>query len=443
MKRLAVVLVALLGAACSSAGGGDCPTESGTGCAPKSARVDLYEPTFSDPTTVTNPLFPIAMLDSVVFSGTVDGKPFRTETTLLPETKTLEWNGREIEALVSQYMAFSGGRIEEVALDYYAQDDIGAVWYLGEDVADYDKEGVIFTHEGTWRVGVDGAPLSMIMPSVPHVGDAYLAENTPPSAWEELTVLSVDLVVSGPSGPIPGAMVGSELHMDGEREEKVFAPGYGEFSTGSIETDNLEALALAIPADALSGGVPAELETLAAGTADLFDAAEAGDWSRARTTLDTVKSSWESYRAGGVPPLLEAEMDRILDALAKNVARLNPQQARHHTIALTRVIFDFFLRYETRTDIDRVRLDLWLAQVIVDAGTGIPGPVRGDAATLELVWNRVAHTFDAPTSARIEADLSELRRAARVENFEQAIETATRLRATFAEIGWRGTDGSD
>jgi hypothetical protein len=54
--------------------------------APDGDRVDIAEPTFSDPTAITNPLFPISDLDSVVFSGEVEGKPFHTETTLLPQT---------------------------------------------------------------------------------------------------------------------------------------------------------------------------------------------------------------------------------------------------------------------------------------------------------------------------------------------------------------------
>jgi hypothetical protein len=37
-----------------------CGTQSGTGCAPKSERVDLAKPSFSDPTNVSNPLFPVS-----------------------------------------------------------------------------------------------------------------------------------------------------------------------------------------------------------------------------------------------------------------------------------------------------------------------------------------------------------------------------------------------
>lgn len=68
--------------------------------APESERVDVVAPTFSDPTNVTNPLFPISGLHSAVLSGTVEGKTFHTETTLLPETRIIEWTeGQKVETL--------------------------------------------------------------------------------------------------------------------------------------------------------------------------------------------------------------------------------------------------------------------------------------------------------------------------------------------------------
>jgi hypothetical protein len=51
--------------------------------APDSQRVDLEKPTFSSPTRVTNPLFPIGGLFRAVFYGKVDGALLRLETTLL------------------------------------------------------------------------------------------------------------------------------------------------------------------------------------------------------------------------------------------------------------------------------------------------------------------------------------------------------------------------
>jgi hypothetical protein len=43
----------------------DCGTFDGTGCAPESQRVDLAPPVFSNPTNVTNPLFPVSSQASV------------------------------------------------------------------------------------------------------------------------------------------------------------------------------------------------------------------------------------------------------------------------------------------------------------------------------------------------------------------------------------------
>jgi hypothetical protein len=66
-------------AAASSSATSSCDTESGTGCAPRSERVDLAKPSFSAPTNVTNPLFPVSKQESVLMLGRVDGKAFRTE----------------------------------------------------------------------------------------------------------------------------------------------------------------------------------------------------------------------------------------------------------------------------------------------------------------------------------------------------------------------------
>lgn len=63
---------------------------------------------------MTNPLFPISKLHSVVLNGKVDSKPFRTETTLLPNTRFIEWiDGQRVVVVVSQYTAYLDGRLEE------------------------------------------------------------------------------------------------------------------------------------------------------------------------------------------------------------------------------------------------------------------------------------------------------------------------------------------
>ena len=234
--------------------------------APGAQRIDLAMPAFSDPTDVTDPLHPLAWVESVLLLGTVDNQAFRTEVTLLPDTIIVV--GR---ASTSRRWSPScrvprrpdpGGR-----LDFYAQADDGSVFYFGEDVFDF-ADGAIVDTQGTWIAGKDG-PGAMIMPADPQIGE-YRPENIPGFVFEEVTVTDVDRQVEGPFGPDEGAIIVAELHMDGSLEDKTFAPGYGEFYTsGGGDT---EALALAVPTDAATGGAPTELNELLSGATTVLEA---------------------------------------------------------------------------------------------------------------------------------------------------------------------------
>ncbi|MBA2240040.1 MAG: hypothetical protein H0W09_02160, partial [Solirubrobacterales bacterium] len=282
--------------------------------APENQRIDVEAPTFSNPTEITNPLFPISELDSTIFSGRVDGQPFHTETTLLPETKLIEWSpGEQVEARVSQYFAYIDGRIEEVATDYYAQADDGSVWYLGEDVFDYDRKGFTDSFLGSWLAGREGPP-QMIMPADPQVGDVHRAENIPAIAFEEVAIKTIDKTVKGPAGDVEGAIVARELHDDGTYSNKVFAPGYGEFFTA--HGAEVEAMALAVPTDALEGPPPTELKQLFASANASLDAVESGAWKPAATSQEAASRAWSRYRQGPVPPRLASETERALRTLA-------------------------------------------------------------------------------------------------------------------------------
>lgn len=400
--------------------------------APESDRVDIAGPTFTDPTTITNPLFPISDLHSVIFSGEVEGKPFHTETTLLPETRVIEWgDGKQVETRISQYFAYLDGRIEEVALDYYAQADDGSVWYFGEDLWDFNEEGFIDSTEGAWLAGVDGPP-AMIMPGEPQVGDVHRAENVPPVAFEEVEVTTIDETVDGPAGPVEGALVGRELHLDGTFSDKVFAPGYGEFY--SAHEGDVEALALAVPTNALDGPVPAELESLSARADDVFDSVRSKDWDSANAALEPVTTAWDVYSDGDVPPYLATEMDRALDNLAAAVDARDHAQAGTAAIDVAQSSIDLQLRYRPPADVDRDRFELWARQLVVDAAAGDLAGMRGDVTTLEFIRDRFVHTLEQPDVIGIDAHLMELRNAVNDEDPAAGAEEAQSLRETLAGI---------
>jgi hypothetical protein len=397
--------------------------------APDRRRVDLVAPAFSDPTSITNPLFPISRLSSVVLNGRVDGKAFRTETTLLPDTRIIEWSaGQCVKALVSQYVAYLDGRIQEVALDLYAQADDGSVWYFGEDVFNY-RDGVVADTSGTWLAGKEG-PAAMIMPAGPKVGDVHRPENIPGLVWEEVAVKTVGRTVTGPRGPVGGAMVGRELHDDATFSDKVFAPGYGEFYTA--HEGDVEGLALAVPTDALPGPAPRALRRLASSASDSFRAAGSKRWLVASNSVRRMTAAWKVHRAAGVPPRLVAPTSRALDALARAVRARNRPKARNAALDVALAALDLQLRYRHPARIDGARFALWTRQVRVDAAAGNRAAASGDVATLEWIRDRIAGTLDRIAVTRIDTRLEALRANVGDEDLAAAARTAAALRKVLA-----------
>lgn len=414
-----------------------CGTESASGCAPESSRVDLGTPTFTNPTRITNPLFPASEVDQTLLLGNVDGHPLRVEYTLLPVTKTFEWHGQRVETRIVQYVAYLDRRINEVALDWYAQADDGAVWYFGEDVSDY-RDGVVETTEGTWVAGQDGPP-AMIMPAHPKVGDVYRVENIPGVVFEEITVRQVDVSIDTPQGAVRGGMIGDQLHVDGSHSDKLFAPGYGEFSTE--RGGDIEAVSLAVPIDARPTPVPQELETILAGATSVFETVRGGDWTAVAATLQRMQAAWSAMRAhGDIPRLLEVQMNRALaaltgDGLAPAIANRNVTGARTAAIDVGQAGLDLLLRHRPRLEIDVARLELWARQLVVDATSEDPGAtVIGDVVALERIRDRVTHLLSASDAAQLDARLNELRVAAGEHEFVEATAAAARIRSLVQQL---------
>src|SRR5262245_480181 len=392
--------------------------------APESERVDLDVPTFSNPTAITNPLFPVSRQESVLFLGHVEGKPFRTEVTLLPITRVIRWEGQTVETAVSQYNAFLGGRIEEVAYDLYAQADDGSVWYFGEDVFDF-RDGAIISTEGTWQAGRDG-PAAMIMPGEPNAGDVYRTENAPGLVFEEVTVRSTNETFDGPLGPIEGGMLADELHNDGKTEQKEFAPGYGEFYTAG--GGDVEALALAVPTDATTEPLPAQLTAMASNALDVYDAAAEHDWRAASASADEVRSAWTAFQGSDVPRLIEPHVDAAVRALDAAVARRGTREAQDAAIDAARLGLDLQLRYRPASEVNLARLDLWAAQLVSDAGANDAEAVSADAFAMDYVRDRLLAALDEEQLVAVNTELGAIQVAVIDREIGKAAAAAQRLR---------------
>jgi hypothetical protein len=400
--------------------------------APDSQRIDLATPKFSHSTPITNPLHPTSRVEQVIFGGHVDNKPFRTEVTLLPETKPTPYRGATIDTALIQYVAYLDGRIQEVAIDRYAQADDGSVWYFGEDFFGFE-DGKVTDTEGTWVVD-DKIPAALIMPAHPRVGDVYRPENVPEVVFEEVRVDKVDMAIPGPSGNISGAMEVNELHMDGTREGKIFAPGYGEFSTGDPGGD-LEAVSLASPTDQRPDPASAEFGALSAAVRAVFEATVDSDAERAKQAATTLDQAWGAALTKGVPPQSQSQMKRDMGELATAVDVKDWKSAESAALRVAQNELDLRLLYQRVIDVDLARMALWADQLPIDAAADDAGLVLADVAALERIWERTRHGVDS--AGAVDSALRQLRKAGDAEDLGAVDGAAAALKQALAGLHTR------
>ena len=202
---------------------------------------------FTHPREITNPYLPLASLIQDILEGTEDGRKVHIERTARPEVrKTFNIAGQTVEALAVEDREVEDGALAEVALDYFAQDDNGTVYYLGEDVDEY-KNGKVVGHEGSWLLGKDTEVPGVILPAAPKVGDKFWSEDVSGDINERDEVVSVLEKTTVPAGAYTDCMKVKEVLSDGTTEYKLYAKRVGVVreipSSGDVPLKSHEAKA--------------------------------------------------------------------------------------------------------------------------------------------------------------------------------------------------------
>ena len=184
-------------------------------------------PQFSHPREITNPWLPLASVKQNILEGKEGGKALRVERTARPDLRKVFKAGRQtVETLAVEDREFEDGQLAEVTLDYFAQGDDGAVYYLGEDVDEY-KEGKVVGHGGAWLYGKDAKSPGILMPTSPKIGDKFKAEDVLGITTEDDEVVSDSETVTVPAGTYRNCLKVKELLSDGKTEYKYYARGVG------------------------------------------------------------------------------------------------------------------------------------------------------------------------------------------------------------------------
>ena len=200
------------------------------------AQAGENAPIFSHAREITNSFLPLASLQQDI----LESKSERVERTAKPEVKkSFVIAGQTVEALAVEDKEFTDGKLTEITLDYFAQDDAGTVYYLGEDVDEY-KNGSISGHNGGWLLGKETQKPGVLLPAHPKVGDKFMSEDVPKITWEKDAVISVGETVAVPAGTYENCLKVKERASDGTTEYKYYAPGIGCIK--EVESDGEVAL---------------------------------------------------------------------------------------------------------------------------------------------------------------------------------------------------------
>ena len=193
------------------------------------ALAALPVPTLPSPTQftsrVTNPWFPLRPGTVYRYTGVKDGKAAVDVMTVIPSPVTIAG----IKATVVHDRLYLGGRLEERTTDWYGQDNIGNVWYLGESTAQLDPHGHVISSSGSWKTGVRGAHAGIFMPGHPFVGQAGRQEFFKGQAEDQFKVLSLHARVRTPGASSNQALLTQETTAlePGVLDHKLYVRGVG------------------------------------------------------------------------------------------------------------------------------------------------------------------------------------------------------------------------
>jgi hypothetical protein len=148
---------------------------------------------FHNSLKIDNMYLPLIPGVTMIYNGTSAGDPTRDVFVVTNDTKEI----LGITARVVHDDGYAKGKHEETTNDWFAQDDNGNVWYMGEFTTDLSNKG---SHEGSWEAGVKGAKAGIVMEAKPNVGDTYNQEFAKGVAEDKGTVLSLNETVTVPFG---------------------------------------------------------------------------------------------------------------------------------------------------------------------------------------------------------------------------------------------------
>jgi hypothetical protein len=212
-------------------------------CGPKTPTDKVFEDfkaaKFDNSTTVDNEWMPLKPGTQLVFEGETvengESVPHRIVINVTDLTKVISG----VRSVVTWDLDYSAGELVEAELAFFAQDNDGNVWRMGEYPEEYENGK--FIDNPTWVHGLDNALAGIAMPANPQPGTPDYPQGWGPEVdWTDRGL--VDKIVEEtcvPAGCYQNVLVIKETSATevGAFQLKYFAPGVGNVLVDWTGTD--------------------------------------------------------------------------------------------------------------------------------------------------------------------------------------------------------------
>ena len=215
------------------------PTSSATSRATPPATGESLTETFdygsfANPIAIANRWLPLVPGTQRVLEGSalVDGKRIKRSVVITTTDLTKVIDG--VPTVVNYELDYDSGKLVEAELAFFAQDDGGTVWLLGEHPEEYEDGE--FVEAPTWLAGSEDAKAGIMMQPEPALATPSYSEGWGPKVgWTDRgRVFETASETCVPFGCYKGVLVIDEFNRDepDAHQLKYYASGVGNVRVG-------------------------------------------------------------------------------------------------------------------------------------------------------------------------------------------------------------------
>lgn len=151
---------------------------------PEFALEDLDSATFDNPTEINHKWFPMIPGTQYVYDGFTEEGPNKIPHSIIFTVTDLAKEVAGIETVVAYILDYSDDELVEAEIAFYAQDNDGNVWFMGEYPEVYEFEEIV--EAPAWIPGLKGAKAGIVMKADPQPGMPSYAQGWGPAVnWND------------------------------------------------------------------------------------------------------------------------------------------------------------------------------------------------------------------------------------------------------------------